>query len=697
MKKKKRISVVIATMLIITIMTGLVLHAALAANPPEPYTVMVKYYDSVSINYALRPDIDKFHGYDVPIGGIGIIDPANPAAGFSQVVVHQAYCIDPFVPFARPPDGETINHGYIGPVITNTHPDAAKIYRPVGGDFYNNYTETSGIFGENWPVTTTHTRSDYYAATPWVLSDAMKKYGDAICWLVYNGYRGDFRTHGLPPLSNDDGESEESLRRINRDFGGSPNPLDPNYIDKQMALTATKVAIWTILTQDDPGSFQLDPVKGTSMHGVIFDGVDRGEVFENLLKQLVDGANANNSPNAPTLGYTDLTMSINIPNILDLAHSDANFVYYPLSVTVNIINPSGDVSGAGIDVFLTAAGPFAREVRFAKLTGGSYIELPSKELPGTAQPYQFDSGTFSSASYTTNDLFLRVPRSRLEALGPDGIGSELLRIRAWAHGEGIPAREGTPLPIAAMSGDGVQDWNIVQAFIGATRQGAEINMYAETFIDTRNNHDGELVINKRLQEIIQVDTTRDFTFSLFYNYEPNFNTAHQVDLDIHSITPGTARIGDTNLFRLRHDQTVRFTDLPGHFYYWIVEHNEGMGDFRAPWYEFSSGIPEAGVRFPARAVSSMPVINGFRTCFFELDDAGTATRAEITLTNTKEEGNGGGNGGNGGGGGGNGGERAVQTGVDRNMTIPLILLLVAAIALGVAELYRRKFKEKANK
>jgi hypothetical protein len=660
MSKVKNRKKFLAAVLIIVIMAGIMLYSVLAASPTGPYSVMVKYYDSVWINYALNPNTDKFRNYDVPIGGIG--EMTMPVDGtFTNVLAHQAYCIDPFVPFAG---ADGTNKYTLGPPRSNTYTGASDLYRGV---ITGNYV----MSGESWEPTMTHWRSDYYTVTPWAMSDTFKENYRAVMWLIYNGYRGCFLTHGLPP-GDDDGESQASLDRLNGRYGGSVG--EPNYIDKSMALVATKVAIWRVLTDGDPGSFILHD---TVFHGIDDNGTDRGAVFDELVRRLVVDAKAANPPSAPTPEYTRMTLSINANNILygvtDTSNPD--YVYYPFSVTANILNAEGGASavdGLGIDVYLNVSGPFAGDVSFAWLSGGAYIDLDRGQLPGTtgaANNQQVVGGIFSDSTCVLGNLFLKVPSDRVNFLGPDTAGSELLRIYAKAHVKDVPAVPGTSLPVAAMSGDGVQDWNIVQAFIGATKRGAEISVFNEVSLNIQGSSEGELEINKRLQEVTTVDANRFFTFALYGGPEPVFAESHLVRLDFHGIEPADSQIGNTNTFRLRHDQSVKITGLPEYFHYWLVELDDGTGDFEAPLYNFLSGVPEANITFPARAVSAAPIANGYRTCSFRLGGTGTA-RAEITVTN------------------GNG-EKAVQTGVDRNLLIPVLGLSLGVFCIVGAEVYRR--------
>ena len=652
MNGKKKISILTAA-LIIAILAGVLLYSVLAASPSE-YTVLVKYYDSVQAHYRLvYPDGSVWDDTtDIPIGGIGKIGATPPSGGLTDVLAQQAYCIDPFVPFSKAPGTQRAN---IGPaVVENGYIETSALYPGVP-----NYAAT---VGETWGVTTTDWRGGYYAVPPWVMSDALKDNAAAVWWLVYNGYRGDFRAHGM-----DNTESQESLDRINLAYGGA---VGGAYIDKTIAVMATKIAIWRVLTNDDASVFKLIGAGSSAK----FDD-DRQKVFSDLVDAFVRDAKAANA-GSPPIGsindYTKLTLTIDKTHMLatDAADKDKVFAYYgPVLLNAEVENPgSADVDGKEVNVYLTATGPFSEGVGFASKSGTVYTDLPVKEFPNSGgERLQCVSRTFTKDNICSiDDVFLKIPISRIDALGPELVPNELLLVRAMACAPEIEVAAGTPVPIAALSGDGVQNWYVAQAFVGAAVRGAQISMYAEAAVRTQENFDGEITINKNLAEANTADAGRRFQFALLYGASPYLSAATQVDFDFHNISPAANRIGDTNNFWLASDGTVRITNLPEHFFYWLVELGDGMGDFKAPLYNVRSGIPEAGITFPARAVAISSPVSGFRTCHIRLDAA--SARAEIFVTNTKE------------------GERAVQTGDDRNIILP-----VAVISFGCSALPAPRF------
>jgi len=664
MRKKKRISILTAV-LIIAILAGVLLYSVLAADPPEPYTVVVKYYDSVSTHYRLVELNGTLfdHATDIPVGGIGRIGASPPTGGFTEVLAQQAYCIDPFVPFMT---ADGTQRATIGPVVSdNRYTETFDLYggAPKTDENYFAFPD-----GESWGAAPTDWKGDYYEVPPWVMSDALKDNAAAVWWLVYNGYRGDFRAH--------DPESIASLARINNAYGGAEGTDE--YIDKTMAMMATKIAIWRVLTYDDASIFRL---VSAGPNANFSDA--RQKVYSDLVDALVNDAKEANlgRPPSGTDGYTKMTLTIDSKEMLatDAADEDKVFAYYgPIHLNAKIENAAGSgVNGKPIDVYLTATGPFSEGVGFATKSGAGYTDLPTKPFPNSGgKQLQCVSRTFSGDSCAIDDVFLKIPISRMEALGPELVPNELLLVRAMACAPDIEVEEGTPVPIAALSGDGVQDWYTVQAFVGGAAIDSVINMYAEDAVRTQEDFDGEITINKNLAEANTADAGRRFQFALLYGASPYLSAATQVDFDFHNISPAANRIGDTSNFWLASDSTVRITNLPEHFFYWLVELGDGMGDFKAPLYSVRSGIPEAGITFPARAVAINSPVNGFRTCHIRLDEA--SARAEIFVTNTKE------------------GERAVQTGDDRNIILPVAVISFGVLCLTGAEIYRRKLKKRTD-
>jgi len=340
-------------------------------------------------------------------------------------------------------------------------------------------------------------------------------------------------------------------------------------------------------------------------------------------------------------------------------------------------NAAISVNGKPVDIFLSATGPFSDGVGFATKSGATYSELPTKVLPNSGgEQLHCVSGTFTGDNCLINDVYLKIPISRMDALGPDLVLNELLLVRAMACAPDIDVKEGTPVPIAALSGDGVQDWYAVQAFVGGAASGKRVNMYDEVSVITKESYNGEITVNKNLDKVDAAYANRRFNFTLLYGPSPYLSAATQIDLDLHNISPAANRVAGTNNFWVATEGAVRISNLPEHFFYWLVELDDGMGDFKAPLYNIRAGIPEPGISFPARAVAINSPVKGYRTCHLRLETA--SAKAEILVTNTKE------------------GEKAVQTGDSRNLILPIAVVLLGALCIVGAEIYRRKLKKKAK-
>ena len=178
-----------------------VMAVVLTAHPPQSYaddpdqerfTVQLKYYDDVQINYTVR----------YPNGGIWTGAGDLPIGGDTSGAVSQLYCVDPFVHF-------------------------------------------HSIAATSWPGpdhVTTDTMADYSVGAPWSISSSLRNQRDAVSWLVTNGYRGDY-------LAND-AQSRSSVQRLRALYPTILSGLDDHSV-RRIGLMATKVAIWKVLENDN--------------------------------------------------------------------------------------------------------------------------------------------------------------------------------------------------------------------------------------------------------------------------------------------------------------------------------------------------------------------------------------------------------------------------------------------------------------
>ena len=653
---------ILSAVLVAVLLAGSILLTALAAPPTteadSSYTVMVKYYDSVRIDYKLHyPNDDIFNsGADVPIGGVGYAP--NPGSGtFQRVLASQVYCVDPFVAFGGRRDN--MSNTWIGPT-----PPLPGTLSNINSDIYNAwinswnnlptadaalYTANYLIGGERWGATTTHYKSGYVATAQWSMSDAMRKHADAIRWLTFYGYRGDFRAH--------DQESKDSVARLKSLYNGTISD-----IDKTVALMATKYAIWTVLTDSDPTVLSLN---GSSLQNKDKGWTEWHEKFVSLYKAMV--SDATGTPRivpgaAPGINNTVPTeLNVVIDGAIGALNSPASvlsgepgYEYYgPFTVKASIDGlpelQSGywsEVIEMG-DVFLPISGPTLGTPGTPNAV--SFVDenlapiVTEGLIHGTKQTAQYLPGdsfkdppseTTTSIEWESEEFYLRIPDSR--KISTSGTSSEQLTI--WARGKvaDVPVAAGTPV-VLAYDDKGEQDWNAIQAFIGATAEGATINLYGEDSLDAVTGSE-ELYVFKVVRAGSetgkQIREKSEFIFELYYGTTTEFDDAVQVDLTTHPVHPGHLRVGSSNRFRVLNDdqnginEVAYFSGLPLDLYYWVVEIDVGLEGHETPPIFYVDGEKGPGIE-------TGPPINGFRTDWFEIDGSDFG----VTFYNVRETGN----------------------------------------------------------
>ena len=572
-------SSVIAMALIVILMAGSVLIPALASTaPPEspgapPYTVLVKYYDKIMINYKVNYPSGGFWmgNSDIPLGGVGDTNAfVNNKWASSQV-----YCVDPFIGFHS--DATTTKEG---PVITNNYKG-----------------------GETWGVTTTDRYAGYYPAADWAMSGAMRKYGDAIRWLTYNGYRGDFLFH--------DQESADSLTRLNNLYG-----KEVREINKTVAVMATKYAMWRVLTDDIPDALTL---QSTSL-----DGTGDRLAFDSLVELLVRDAKAQRNTGGASKNYTKLTMSIKDSDTPPATLGDYVF-YGPLSVDVGLDNPVSASDAAALDidkVFLTVGGLNSTNVKLVSATNASDASvLPVGKVPGSNQQAQYISVTNNGGVIKSGEFYLRIPAQRANS-------TDLLTVNAKGVSRNVPVAEGTPAVIAYESG-GVQDWEHIQAFVGASAKGMKLDLYAEDSISTGLNL-GEIYISKIVENASPSDENTEFTFKVFYSTSADFSDPKVLDLKEHPVHPASVVGSDGVSIILKNGGMVEIGNLPIDGYYYRVVETTASG-FDTP--KITIPYAKLPVKNPQAATNAS---GGWSTPVFQIDDDEDMEFAFVTFTNVKK-------------------------------------------------------------
>ena len=577
-------------MLTVALLAGALAATALSVGDGDStttYTATVKYYDSVMITYTLNYPTGGMWtgGSDIPIGGIAPSDPNKSGSTDNPYHIGQIYCVDPFVAF---------------------HLKAV--------------TDWLGPSVNGWGTTTTDMVDGYVAAAPWAMSAAMRRNIDAVRWLALNGYRGDFRYN--------DQESKDSVTRLENMYGvfkGISNIKgnEEKVFSRIVALMATKIAIWKVLTKDTPGA--LTDIK-TSLDGSAYT-----DAVYKLVDDLVSDAIALRS-NKDTCKMTSFSMSIKSENPeLDDKTNDG-FVYYgPFTVTASLSNPGG--APLALDkVFLTAIGPEAEGVTFVLSNEpGEYEILP---ISGTAEKIY---GTGTQAPYLTKDdftedggklvssgFYLKIPDIRSESTKYNiKAASDKLTIQAMGKAPDVEVVGGTPVVFVFGDG-GIQNWNEVQAFIGAASDGMKVDLYAEDSLTTGETVVGNLYVSKTLENSMPGDDEKVFNFRINYSADSSETNPQVLDLKHHPVHGAFSVDYDKDTFTLKNGGLALIENLPVSNTYWVEEVAPFPDEYSKPDYEIAI-IKDDDIERTGRENTTGDQ-NAWRTGNFEIesDDSGEA-------------------------------------------------------------------------
>ena len=476
---KKIFASSVISVLIIVLIAGSLLFPALAAS--RQYTLTLRYYDSIQITYTINyPGSSVWTGAaDIPIGGTEISG--------------QVYCADPYTPFHSRVTG-------------------------LGGYSYWDRSNMASV----------DELSGYVDGAPWVYSGALNREIESVRWIITNGYRGDFLA--------DDQESQDSVLRLKRMY---PNIAE--YIDKTVAVMATKVAIWRVVTGD---SVQI---METSL-----DGTERRDGFDILVQSLFNEATSGSGRQESPV--TTFNISVEKSQDYKLAYNAGGFDYYgPLTVNTELFN--GNASG--IKVFLTAGGTDSANVTFAD---DSFSPLAEDTIYGsdTTAPYITVGG--SSA-----DFYIAVPENRNPRDG------DQLTIKAMAGAENVAVEEGTPVAYI-FGADGIQNWDTIQAFIGAARTGSSVNIYAEASLSTGDTAHSQIYVSKVVENATPLDSDTVFTFRVLHSNDPGIQGA-PVSLTDYPVHGAFSTNYSNNTFTLKNGGQAYIDGLPARAndYYQVEE------------------------------------------------------------------------------------------------------------------------------
>ncbi|MCL1876763.1 DUF5979 domain-containing protein [Candidatus Saccharibacteria bacterium] len=394
-----------------------------------------------------------------------------------------------------------------------------------------------------WDATaraTTDVKTGYAAATPWTVSTAMRGSSDAVRWLVLNGYRGDY-------LANDT-VSRVSVARLNSLYPGIGT------IDKTIALMATKVAIWKTLVGDNvtilKTSLDSTPAKKST--------------FNALVQRLYDDAQSGRDTGLKSTSLEvlidDSTKTINSP--------DNGYEFFgPLTVSATLANPSTLSASPDIDrVYLTTTGPDLAGATFVTGASDAAAALPTDAIYGTSSTGQYtSSGAVSGGVWRSDPFYVKIPAGRNS---PQEF-NDLLTIKAMAKAVNVPLMTGTPVTFVDES-FGVQDWNSVQAFIGASSDGLLLDLYAEDTLQTGQTTLGRLNISKQVEGATPLDRDQEFRFRVHYAATNNYAISVLLDLNAHPVY-GAFNTIDSHTFTLKNGGSALFENLPTDAYYWVEE------------------------------------------------------------------------------------------------------------------------------
>jgi len=395
--------------------------SAVAAIPDGsgPYTVNVVYDDTIYIDYRLN---GVWHRSLVPIGGAY----TSSDGPDSTPIAGQLYCLDPTVPY------------YDVANITNNSDETETV--TMSGYSTTSLSGSSVAIPQNWN---------------W----------NAVNWLIVNGYQGNYSTNDLV--------SQDSVERLQALYPALGTAITP-----EIALIATKVALWEIVAGDN---FEfLDTSLSSSS--------DKTTV-NTLIQDMVASAQSASAPTEPVTSATNfkITLDDSSANLT----SSGNYQYYgPITVHAELDNPNRllDPSAPSLDkIFLTVTGTNTAGIQLVSSPGGTALPSgtdPSYDGITTATPYISNvslTRTDSGENDWSNDsvFYLEIPASRT-------LGSGALTIDAVAGITYVSLAAGTPL-IFMYENNGEQDWNAIQPFIGLATSDQQAFLYAAAQLIRSNN------------------------------------------------------------------------------------------------------------------------------------------------------------------------------------------------------------------
>ncbi|MCL1975895.1 MAG: Cys-Gln thioester bond-forming surface protein [Firmicutes bacterium] len=424
-------------------------------------------------------------------------------------------------------------------------------------------------------------KDSYVVAAPWAISGAVKQNSEAIKWLVLNGYRGDY-------LAANDTESNTSVSRLQELY-----PSLMTDIDKQVALMATKVALWKVIAGDS-----VTVVK-TSLD----NNSAKKNAFTNLIEALINDATSVPPREVISIKSSDFLLTVDNSRIpASLTTIDSYTYYGPLTVKAELyeINTEIVTPQPLVDkVFLTLSGQELDDISFVDSNTASAQLLSSNAMIyGTITPAQYlEGGDFilsgRGGEWESQEFYLKIPSMRNEPNLPE----DHLIINAMAMSDNVPLQTGTPLTFILENDSGIQDWNAIQAFVGGAKEGLLSNMYAEAKLNTGEHKLGEIQISKQVIDGNTLETEALFTFRIYSSLTANIEDSTPLELKAEYIT-GAYSI-DFDSFELKNGSLSTIYALPAtdssgdNYYYWVEEYP--LSGYKTPSFQINANISDSGV------------------------------------------------------------------------------------------------------
>jgi len=444
----------------------------------------------------------------------------------------------------------------------------------------------------------TDTIPDGYTPVPgWNASAAVKQHLDELTWLVVNGYRGSY--------DNDDEESNKSVARLQNMYMSS-NADYAMGIDKNIAVMATKIAVWKILIGDE---LVLNKTNFTSA-AYYPQPNNKNEILDWLVDRLVFDAQRKSTVADPSLTNLDMVILSNDVAPHSAETPDGNVYYGPFHVNASLKNPAVPEDFVMDDVFLSLSG---ENLGGVVLTDDDYNTLEYDRLYGTVESMQFlPGGPFGGNNKWTGDFYIKIPADR------DDIKD--LSVRAMARVQDVPLVGGTPL-VFVFDRHGVHSWDAIQGFIGGSEEGAYTTLYAEALFEGEDFR-GDIYIKKEVEHGTSADNNSEFTFRLLYSRSQDFDPSAVVSLTDYRIVGAFDVNTVNNTFTIKHGKSAVIESLPTTFYYKVEEiiPDSEKGDFE-PSYSItlSSGQKVTG--------------KGSITEAFQIDASKETSYATVLLSN----------------------------------------------------------------